>query len=67
MKEPFHSVPVIWIIQEEALGERLAIFSSIEGDKIISGWRRAFNRADVVVFTDFYLPVSSLPFIFFSF
>ncbi|XP_078446174.1 uncharacterized protein LOC144715150 [Wolffia australiana] len=57
MKEPFLSVPVIWIIQEDILGERLLKYPAMDAEEFISGWRRAFSRADVVVFSDFSLPI----------
>ncbi|CAA7410594.1 unnamed protein product [Spirodela intermedia] len=57
MHEPFHSVPVIWIIQEDTLGERLSMYSDLSWENIISAWRRAFSRGYVVVFPDFSLPL----------
>lgn len=57
MKEPFSFIPLIWIIQEDTLGKRLAIYAEMGWEHLISEWRNAFSRADVVVFPDFSLPV----------
>lgn len=61
MQEPFDYVPVIWIIQEGVLGERLSLYKEMGWQHIITEWRKAFNRADIVVFPDSSLPVSMLP------
>ncbi|RWR97248.1 Glycosyl transferase [Cinnamomum micranthum f. kanehirae] len=57
MKEPFSFIPLIWIIQEDTLGKRLAIYAEMGWEHLISEWRNAFSRADVVVFPDFSLPM----------
>ena len=57
MKEPFDGVPVIWIIQEGSLGERLSLYNETGWQLISSGWRQALARSDVVVFPDSSLPV----------
>ncbi|CAA7390860.1 unnamed protein product [Spirodela intermedia] len=57
MQEPFDYVPVIWIIQEGVLGERLSLYKEMGRQLIISEWRKAFNRADIVVFPDSSLPM----------
>ncbi|KAK1283554.1 hypothetical protein QJS10_CPB21g00300 [Acorus calamus] len=57
MEEPFCSVPLIWIIHEDTLGKRLPIYASRGSQQLINEWRKAFSRADVVVFPDFSLPM----------
>lgn len=60
MQEPFCSVPLIWIIQEDTLANRLQLYEKMSWDHLISNWKDAFSRADVVVFPDFSLPVNPL-------
>ncbi|XP_078427551.1 uncharacterized protein LOC144700044 [Wolffia australiana] len=57
MHEPLDDVPVIWIIHDSTLGERLSLYKEMDWQLIISDWRKAFSRADVVVFPDSSLPV----------
>ncbi|XP_058083227.1 uncharacterized protein LOC131231146 isoform X2 [Magnolia sinica] len=57
MQEPFCSVPLIWIVQEDTLGKRLPTYTEMGWEHLIMEWRRAFNRADVVVFPDYTLPM----------
>ncbi|XP_077225946.1 UDP-Glycosyltransferase superfamily protein isoform X2 [Tasmannia lanceolata] len=57
MQEPFSSIPVIWVIQEDALGKRLPVYAEMGWDPLIIKWRSAFSRADVVVFPEFSLPM----------
>ncbi|KAF5729446.1 hypothetical protein HS088_TW21G01612 [Tripterygium wilfordii] len=57
MQEPFCSVPLIWIIQEDTLSNRLPVYKEMGWDNLISHWRKAFSRATVVVFPDFTLPM----------
>lgn len=61
MQAPFCSVPLIWIIQEDTLANRLPLYENMGWEQLISYWRNAFTRADVIVFPDFSLPVI-LPF-----
>jgi len=58
MQEPFCSVPLIWIIQEDGLAKRLLDYSKMGWEHLISDWRSSFSRADVVVFPDCSLPVN---------
>ncbi|KAL5981828.1 hypothetical protein ACLOJK_015894 [Asimina triloba] len=55
--EPFHSIPLIWIIQEDTLGKRLQLYKELGSDHLITEWRHTFSRADVVVFPDYSLPM----------
>lgn len=57
MQEPFCSVPLLWIIQEDTLANRLSVYEEMGWEYIMSYWRRAFKRANVVVFSDFTIPV----------
>uniref|UniRef100_A0A803KUK3 Glycosyl transferase family 1 domain-containing protein n=1 Tax=Chenopodium quinoa TaxID=63459 RepID=A0A803KUK3_CHEQI len=57
MQEPFCSVPLIWIIQEDKLAKRLLHYDKMGWDHLISHWRHVLGRADVVVFHDFSLPL----------
>lgn len=60
MQEPFCSVQLIWIIQEDTLANRLPLYEQMEWEHLIAYWKNAFRRADVVVFPDFSFPVTSL-------
>lgn len=57
MQEPFCSVPLIWIIQEDTLATRLPLYEEVGWQHLTSYWKLAFSRADVVVFPDFSLPM----------
>ncbi|GAB2270196.1 hypothetical protein Dimus_005100 [Dionaea muscipula] len=57
MQEPFCLVPLIWIIQEDRLANRLRYYNKMGWGHLISHWQRTFSRADVVVFPDFSLPM----------
>lgn len=63
MQEPFCSVPLIWIIHQDTLANRLQVYESMGWERLILHWRSAFRRADVIVFPDFSLPVAILFFI----
>lgn len=58
MQEPFCSVPLVWAIQEDTLANRLPAYEDMSWEHLISFWRSAFSRADVIVFPDFSLPVN---------
>ncbi|KAF7113008.1 hypothetical protein RHSIM_RhsimUnG0170000 [Rhododendron simsii] len=57
MQEPFCSVPLVWAIQEDTLANRLPAYEDLSWEHLISFWRSAFSRADVIVFPDFSLPM----------
>ncbi|MED6108875.1 hypothetical protein PIB30_028338 [Stylosanthes scabra] len=57
MQEPFCSVPLIWIIQEDSLSSRLPVYEKMGLERLLSHWRSAFSRASVVVFPDFTYPM----------
>ncbi|KAL9242083.1 hypothetical protein vseg_016119 [Gypsophila vaccaria] len=57
MQEPFCSVPLVWIIQEDSLARRLLHYNRMNWEPLVSHWRHVFSRADVVVFPDFSLPM----------
>ncbi|KAJ7974974.1 Glycosyl transferase, family 1 [Quillaja saponaria] len=57
MQEPFCSVPLIWVIQEDSLANRFQAYEELGWKRLVSHWRSAFSRANVVVFPDFTLPM----------
>ncbi|GFQ00337.1 hypothetical protein PHJA_002177700 [Phtheirospermum japonicum] len=57
MQEPFCSVPLILIIQEDTLANRLQLYESMGWDHLISNWKNAFSRANAVVFPEFSFPM----------
>ncbi|XP_052187071.1 uncharacterized protein LOC127797913 [Diospyros lotus] len=57
VQEPFCSVPLIWIIQEDALANRLPVYKEMGWENLLSHWKNTFSRADVTVFPDFSLPM----------
>ncbi|XVF75659.1 hypothetical protein PTKIN_Ptkin13bG0204600 [Pterospermum kingtungense] len=57
MKEPFDAIPLIWIIQEDTLAKRLPVYREMGLEHLVSNWKSAFTRANVVVFPDFTLPM----------
>ncbi|XP_057789411.1 uncharacterized protein LOC131006247 isoform X2 [Salvia miltiorrhiza] len=57
MQEPFCSVPLIWIIQEDTLASRLQLYEDKDWGHLISNWKIAFSRADLVVFPEFSFPM----------
>ncbi|CAN4115010.1 unnamed protein product [Withania somnifera] len=57
MQEPFCSVPLVWIIQQDTLASRLRLYENKGWEHLISHWRDAFHRADVIVFPDYSLPM----------
>nr|XP_027104880.1 uncharacterized protein LOC113725741 isoform X1 [Coffea arabica] len=57
MQEPFCSIPLVWIIQEDTLANRLQMYERNQWNHIISHWKSAFCRANVVVFPDYSLPM----------
>ncbi|OMO87240.1 Glycosyl transferase, family 1, partial [Corchorus capsularis] len=57
MQEPFDTVPVIWIIQEDTLAKRLPVYEEMGLEHLVSNWRSAFTRANAIVFPDFALPM----------
>lgn len=58
MQEPFCSVPLVWIIHEDTLANRLPAYEEMGWKHLVSHWKTAFSRASVVVFPDFTLPVN---------
>lgn len=58
MQEPFDTVPLIWIIQEDTLATRLPVYEEMGLEHLVSHWKSAFTRANVIVFPDFTLPVN---------
>ncbi|KAI3734662.1 hypothetical protein L6452_14137 [Arctium lappa] len=57
MQEPFCSVQLIWIVQEDTLANRLPLYEEMGWEQLVAYWKNAFRRADVVVFPDFSFPM----------
>ncbi|KAE7997107.1 hypothetical protein FH972_001769 [Carpinus fangiana] len=57
MQEPFCSVPLVWIIHEDTLANRLPAYEEMGWKHLVSHWKTAFSRANVIVFPDFTLPM----------
>ncbi|PKI68577.1 hypothetical protein CRG98_011063 [Punica granatum] len=57
MQEPFCSLPFIWIVQEDILAKRLPFYEEMGWNHLISLWKGAFSRADIVLFSDFTMPM----------
>ncbi|KAL4575261.1 hypothetical protein LXL04_022103 [Taraxacum kok-saghyz] len=57
MQEPFCSVQLIWIIQEDTLSNRLPLYQQTGQQHLITYWKKVFRRPDVVVFPDYSFPM----------
>ncbi|KAE8713879.1 hypothetical protein F3Y22_tig00110204pilonHSYRG00165 [Hibiscus syriacus] len=57
MQEPFDTVPLIWIIQEDTLAKRLPVYKEMGLEHLFSNWKTTFTRANVILFPDFTLPM----------
>ncbi|GAV75395.1 Glycos_transf_1 domain-containing protein [Cephalotus follicularis] len=57
MQEPFKSVPLIWTIHEKALALCLREYNSRGQIALVNDWKKVFNRATVVVFPNYALPI----------
>ncbi|XP_022743080.1 uncharacterized protein LOC111294154 isoform X2 [Durio zibethinus] len=57
MQEPFDTIPLIWIIQEDTLAKRLPVYEEMGLEHLVSNWKSSFTRANVIVFPDFTLPM----------
>ncbi|KAK8691720.1 hypothetical protein V6N13_075219 [Hibiscus sabdariffa] len=57
MQEPFDTVPLIWIIQEDTLAKRLPVYEEMGLQHLVSNWKTSFTRANVILFPDFTLPM----------
>lgn len=64
MQEPFKSFPLIWTIHERTLAIRSRQYSSSGQLELLNDWKKVFNRASVVVFPDYALPVIPVVFLF---
>lgn len=50
LQEPFKRILVIWVILEDTLGKRLSLYERNGLSHLITEWKQAFVRANVVVF-----------------
>ncbi|TYJ08892.1 hypothetical protein E1A91_A11G103400v1 [Gossypium mustelinum] len=57
MQEPFKSLPLIWTIHERALAVRSRQYTSAGQIELVNDWKNVFNRATVVVFPNYALPM----------
>ncbi|KAI3989621.1 hypothetical protein MKX01_036230, partial [Papaver californicum] len=57
MQEPFCSIPLIWIVEEDILARRFPKYVEMGWEHLILEWRNALSRADVVVFPYYSLPL----------
>ncbi|KAL5718897.1 hypothetical protein ACHQM5_011751 [Ranunculus cassubicifolius] len=57
LQEPFKSLPVIWTIHEREVAIRSRQYVSNGQSQLMEDWRQAFNRATVVVFPNYFLPM----------
>ncbi|KAJ4957164.1 hypothetical protein NE237_013947 [Protea cynaroides] len=57
IQEPFKSLPVIWTVHERSLATRLNQYSSTGQIQLLNNWKQAFNRATVVIFPNYVLPM----------
>ncbi|KVH91086.1 hypothetical protein Ccrd_006880 [Cynara cardunculus var. scolymus] len=55
--EPFKSVPLIWAVHEKALATRATRYIWGGQVELIDEWKTIFNRATVVVFPNYALPM----------
>ncbi|KAL9663139.1 hypothetical protein QQ045_027978 [Rhodiola kirilowii] len=57
MKDPFKSVPLIWTIHEATLATRLRQYNSSGQVELVNDWKRIFERASVIVYPNYFLPM----------
>ncbi|MED6133322.1 hypothetical protein PIB30_027355 [Stylosanthes scabra] len=57
LQEPFKSLPLLWIIHENALAYRSRQYADNGKTELLNDWRRVFNRSTVVVFPNYALPM----------
>ncbi|KAL8260766.1 hypothetical protein R6Q59_024815 [Mikania micrantha] len=57
LQEPFKSVPLVWTVQEKTLATRIAKYVSNDQAELMDDWKAIFNRATVVVFPSYALPI----------
>lgn len=62
LQEPFKSLPLIWTIHEKTLATRYKNYISNGKIRLIDDWKAVFNRATVVVFPNYALPMFYAPF-----
>ncbi|XP_047153515.1 uncharacterized protein LOC124825022 [Vigna umbellata] len=57
LQEPFKSIPLIWIVHENALAYRSRQYTTNGQIEFLNDWGRVFNRSTVVVFPNYALPM----------
>ncbi|KAG5100862.1 hypothetical protein JHK82_045914 [Glycine max] len=57
LQEPFKSIPLIWVVHENALAYRSRQYTTNGQIEVLNDWGRVFNRSTVVVFPNYALPM----------
>ncbi|GFP94614.1 hypothetical protein PHJA_001605800 [Phtheirospermum japonicum] len=58
MQEPFKNVHIVWTIHEQTLADRLRQYVSSGHSELVDTWKKLFNRAAVIVFPNYILPMA---------
>ncbi|KAM7274825.1 hypothetical protein ACFE04_016691 [Oxalis oulophora] len=58
VSEPFKNIPLIWTIHENTLANRSREYISRGQTNLVKEWKKVFNRATVVVFPNYVLPIN---------
>lgn len=61
MQEPFRSLPLVWTVHEKSLATHLDQYNSNGTSEVLNDWKKSFNRATVVVFPNYALPIMYSP------
>ncbi|QHN82743.1 uncharacterized protein DS421_20g698440 [Arachis hypogaea] len=56
LQEPFKSLPLLWVVHENALAYRSRQYVANGQTELLNDWSRVFNRSTVVVFPNYVLP-----------
>ncbi|KAL1198121.1 hypothetical protein V5N11_001206 [Cardamine amara subsp. amara] len=57
LQEPFKSLPLVWVINEETLAVRSRQYNSTGQTDLLTDWKKIFSRASVVVFHNYLHPI----------
>ncbi|TKY64007.1 biosynthetic process [Spatholobus suberectus] len=57
LQEPFKSIPLIWVVHENALAYQSRRYTTNGQIELLNDWGRVFNRSTVVVFSNYALPM----------
>ncbi|XP_020969549.1 uncharacterized protein LOC107621037 isoform X1 [Arachis ipaensis] len=67
LQEPFKSLPLLWVVHENALAYRSRQYVANGQTELLNDWSRVFNRSTVVVFPNYVLPVICMRLVIFVF